>query len=213
MADSPAPLQAEPTRRHRSVTRGRLLDAARDLLAREGLKGITVARLCAEAGFTRGAFYSNFDSMDALVRALVDRERERMLALVREAADPSVFAGLEPAEAAAAVLERFALLQPPDREWFLLHLEFEMRGLRGDLGGEEFVEWWHRIVDGIAEVVEAALDLTGLRLVVESREAVLILMGTWDALVLSSLVEERDFDLDLLRRTLPRILVSLTEPL
>ncbi|MFT4189834.1 MAG: TetR/AcrR family transcriptional regulator [Aeromicrobium sp.] len=201
-----------PALRHRSVTRGRLLDAARALLAREGLKGVTIARLCGEAGFTRGAFYSNFDSMDDLVRALVDRERERMLALVREAADPATFAGLEPAEAATAVLERFAVLQPPDRDWFLLHLEFELRGLRGDLGGEEFVEWWHRIIDGIAEVVETVLDAMGLRLVVEAREAVLVLMGTWDALVLSSLVERREFDLDLLRRTTPRLLVSLTEP-
>lgn len=198
--------------RHRAATRERLLDAARDLLVREGLKGVSVERLCSEAGFTRGAFYSNFDSMDELVLALVDRERERMLALIREAADPSTFVGLEPAEAAAAVLERFVVLQPPDREWFLLHLEFEIRGLRGDIGGDQFVDWWHLIIDGIAEIIEVALQAMGLRLVIDTREAVLILMGTWDALVFRALVEQREFDLELLSRTVPRMLLSLTEP-
>ena len=100
----------------------------------------SVEMICERAGFTRGAFYSNFETMDELVLALADRERDRMLDLIRQAADPATIVGLEPAEAAASVLERFALLQPPDRDWFLLHLEFELRGLRGDLGGDVFVE-------------------------------------------------------------------------
>jgi AcrR family transcriptional regulator len=47
-------------------TRGRLLDAAEKVFLRRGLQGSSVEEIAAEAGFTRGAFYSNFKSKDEL---------------------------------------------------------------------------------------------------------------------------------------------------
>lgn len=203
---------SETTPRRRDATRERLLDATRVLLVREGLGGVSVERLCEEAGYSRGAFYSNFASKDELVLALVHREKTAMLRTLHEAADPEGFRGLEPEEAAAAVLERFLVLQPPDRDWFLLHLELQLRGLRHDVGGDEFVGWWREIMTGIGEVVEAALATMGLRLTIATRDAALILMGTWDAIVLQSLAEDEPVDVSILRETLPRMLVALTEP-
>jgi AcrR family transcriptional regulator len=55
-------------------TRERLLDAAEQVFLRRGLAGSSVEEITAEAGFTRGAFYSNFDSKDQLfVELLQDR--------------------------------------------------------------------------------------------------------------------------------------------
>jgi AcrR family transcriptional regulator len=55
-------------------TRGRLLDAAERVFLRRGLQGSSVEEIAAEAGFTRGAFYSNFESKDELfVELLQDR--------------------------------------------------------------------------------------------------------------------------------------------
>ncbi|WP_396045435.1 TetR/AcrR family transcriptional regulator [Aeromicrobium sp. UC242_57] len=42
--------------RRRAATRERLLDAARIVLARDGIQGASVEHICDEAGFTRGAF-------------------------------------------------------------------------------------------------------------------------------------------------------------
>ena len=47
-------------------TRRLLLDAAERVFIRSGLQGSSVEEIAAEAGFTRGAFYSNFDSKDEL---------------------------------------------------------------------------------------------------------------------------------------------------
>jgi len=47
-------------------TRQRLLDAAEQVFLRRGLQGSSVEEIAAEAGFTRGAFYSNFKSRDEL---------------------------------------------------------------------------------------------------------------------------------------------------
>jgi AcrR family transcriptional regulator len=55
-------------------TRSRLLDAAEHVFLRRGLEGSSVEEIAAEAGFTRGAFYSNFQSKDELfVELLQDR--------------------------------------------------------------------------------------------------------------------------------------------
>jgi len=55
-------------------TRRRLLDAAERVFLRRGLQGSSVEEITAEAGFTRGAFYSNFKSKDELfVELLQDR--------------------------------------------------------------------------------------------------------------------------------------------
>ena len=55
-------------------TRRQLLDAAERVFLRRGLQGSSVEEIAAEAGFTRGAFYSNFKSKDELfVELLQDR--------------------------------------------------------------------------------------------------------------------------------------------
>jgi|LUMV01.1.fsa_nt_gb AcrR family transcriptional regulator len=208
--DESAP--ADAVSRRRAATRERLLDAARSLLVREGLQGVSVERLCEEAGFTRGAFYSNFTSKDELVVALTERERERVLAMLKEAADLTTLDGLGAEEAAGVILERFLLLQPPDRDDFQLHLEMQLRGLRGDVGGDVFVGWWNAVLDGIGDVLTSALAAFDLRLTLDVREVCTILMGTWDALVLGSLVDDRPVDVEAMRVALPRMLLSFTQP-
>ena len=50
--------------RRRVNTRARLVEAAEDVFVRKGLKRVTVDDLVGAAGFTRGAFYSNFSSIE-----------------------------------------------------------------------------------------------------------------------------------------------------
>src|ERR1700743_3553905 len=58
----------------RDQTRQRLLDAAQRLIARKGLSAASVENITAAAGYTRGAFYSNFDSKDDLFIELLRRD-------------------------------------------------------------------------------------------------------------------------------------------
>ena len=55
-----------------AVTRARLLDAAGRVFRRRGFEGASVEQITAEAGFTRGAFYSNFKSKDELIIAMLE---------------------------------------------------------------------------------------------------------------------------------------------
>src|ERR1700712_894698 len=56
--------------KRRAETRDKLLAAAADVFAERGFGRATVEEVCERAGFSRGAFYSNFDSLDELFFAL-----------------------------------------------------------------------------------------------------------------------------------------------
>jgi AcrR family transcriptional regulator len=61
-------------------TRHRLLDAGQIVIVRKGFAAASVEDLAAAAGFTRGAFYSNFSSKTALFLDLLQRDQDAMVA-------------------------------------------------------------------------------------------------------------------------------------
>ena len=205
------PVTDRPVRR-RSETRVRLLDAARSVLAREGIQGASVEHICEQAGYSRGAFYSNFSSKDELLLALFHRERELMLARLREAADSATLVGADAVTAFGAVVDRFLLLQPQDREWFQVQAEFQLRGLRQDEVGREFVAAWRQVRVDFEEFMVSVVQSLGLRLTMPAGHVSTLLTGTYDTALRDSLFEDRPVDMDLLRSTLPTLLLGAIEP-
>lgn len=70
-------------------TRERLLEAAERVFLRRGLEGSSVGEIATEAGFTRGAFYSNFESTDQLFIELLQARVYRRYAAVLETLEES----------------------------------------------------------------------------------------------------------------------------
>ena len=60
----------------RDQTTQRLLDAAQKLIAKKGLSATSVEDIAEAAGYTRGAFYSNFSSKGDLFIELLRRDHE-----------------------------------------------------------------------------------------------------------------------------------------
>lgn len=67
----------------------KLLDAARDIFVREGIKGLSVRRIAESAGVTTMAVYSRFNGKDGLLTALFD-EGFSMLSQAQQAVDPAL---------------------------------------------------------------------------------------------------------------------------
>src|SRR3954471_21699215 len=60
------------TRPTRDETRDKLFEAAARVFEEQGIGGASIETIAAAAGFTRGAFYSNFDSKDELIIAMLE---------------------------------------------------------------------------------------------------------------------------------------------
>ena len=61
----------------RERTAQRLMDAAEQLIARQGLDATSVEDIAEQAGYSRGAFYSNFKSKEDLFFEVLRRDQER----------------------------------------------------------------------------------------------------------------------------------------
>lgn len=79
----------------REETRQRIFAAAAGVFAEHGVAGASVEQIAAAAGFTRGAFYSNFTSKDELAVAMLDdhlaHSQVRNRALLDRHPDPGDF--------------------------------------------------------------------------------------------------------------------------
>lgn len=77
------PKLLETTREQR---RRQLLDAAWRCIAREGFRDLTVDDVCADAGLSKGAFYSHYVSKEALLMGLI---ADDAASIARVAEDPA----------------------------------------------------------------------------------------------------------------------------
>jgi AcrR family transcriptional regulator len=74
----------------REQTTQRLLDAAQKLIAKKGLEAASVENIAAAAGYTRGAFYSNFSSKDDLFIELLRRDHQKSTGQLNALRDSSL---------------------------------------------------------------------------------------------------------------------------
>jgi AcrR family transcriptional regulator len=67
------------TRPTRDVTREKLYEAAARVFEEQGIGGASIEAIAAAAGFSRGAFYSNFKSKDELIIAMLEDHVEQSI--------------------------------------------------------------------------------------------------------------------------------------
>jgi AcrR family transcriptional regulator len=63
----------------RDDTREKLFEAAARVFEEQGIGGASIEAIAAAAGFTRGAFYSNFKSKDELIIAMIEDHVEQSI--------------------------------------------------------------------------------------------------------------------------------------
>src|SRR5580692_2447046 len=90
---------SQPTRgeRRRAQTRGRLVAAAEQLFAAQGVEATTIAEITEGADVGFGSFYNHFDSKDEIAEAVLGEALERQAGGLFELIDPIT----DPAEVVA----------------------------------------------------------------------------------------------------------------
>ncbi|MFF2632948.1 TetR/AcrR family transcriptional regulator [Microbacterium sp. NPDC058021] len=156
-----------PTTRSRENTRGRLMDAALEVFAEVGLDGASVEAVCERAGFTRGAFYSNFASKNELFLALVARLAEGKLEEV-ESRVHELEAGEVPPDPTELV-RRVVGLSLDDMDPALVS-EIRAQALRDPQMAAAYLAWQDGLIARIAEIVSGLVDVYGLRLRLPAEE-------------------------------------------
>ena len=97
-------LWEETIEAHRRSVRDAILDAAAALVARHGLRSVTMAQIAERTGIGRATLYKYFPDVDAMLLAWHERQVAAHLAELTRLRDTHA----DPADRLAAVLEAYA---------------------------------------------------------------------------------------------------------
>lgn len=199
------------TKRRRSVTRERLLDAAKAVFAERGIAAASVEEICERAGFTRGAFYSNFAHKDDLILAVLDREESSILERLGQAVSQAIGAP----EPLRVIGDRLFEIQPFGLDNYLLHAELGVLAVRDRSVAAPYLAWRQAFRERFVPFLTMSLAAAGRRLVVADDDAIDTLEALFGSSIRTSLVDGTDPNRpdSLARRMLPVLLAAMTEPL
>ncbi|MDO8107074.1 helix-turn-helix domain-containing protein [Isoptericola sp. b441] len=208
-------LDARPDTPRRARTRERLMDAAFEVFGEQGLAATSVEQIAERAGFTRGAFYSNFSSKEELLLALMARDKDQWLTSLSERVGrlfPTGGSAVTEDEIGAAVA---GLIAGPfeHRQWLLVQNEFRLLALRDPELARAYAAHRAGLEDSLVHIVEQALARARRRLRIDARSMVRVVTALYqDTLERAMLSGEEGESLTPVHTELARLLAAITDP-
>jgi AcrR family transcriptional regulator len=145
------------TRPTRDDTCEKLFEAAARVFEEQGIGGASIEAIAAAAGFTRGAFYSNFKSKDELIIAMledhVEQSIRRCLDLLEKHKDPADFI--------EALRSMDRTRQDPLGRAPLLHMEMILFVARAEQRRPELAKRLRARRKLVADIVETTMASSG----------------------------------------------------
>lgn len=198
----------------RAATRDRLCDAAMGVIAEKGVLGASIEEICDAAGFTRGAFYSNFAGRDELCAAIMERQASVALALL---GDTVAHVRSSPDESLDELIERavkmFLSAQPGDRPSILVTQELQLYAAREPAFAPVYTEQQRRGMTALSELVARALTAHGYAWTIDPVDAVGVLYAVHNHGELSTILGSGSFAGERRIRLLTQVVRSLIRPI
>lgn len=192
-------------------TRRKLLDAAEVVFLRRGLRGSSVEEIAAEAGFTRGAFYSNFASKDELLIALFHVRAYDHYARVAEQTHTREGTARERLRWGA---ERIRDMQKAESggSLFKLWLECLTEAARDDNFKELAATFWRGNRTLMAQQMEEELQDAGLEAPLPPKHVATAMIALDIGLAVQHLVDPDEVSLDLYVPLYEQLFAWMVEP-
>ena len=191
MTDLFEPLPESAATRLKENTRTRLVRASLDVFVEKGIDGATVDDLVTAAGFTRGAFYSNFSTKEEVFSELFASVTEELLGIMRTAVEDAMSLHAEAGDDRVMVAV-FEAIRPFGRQWYLLYSDAISRSLRDEeLRGRLAVQR-ERLRDEIGDLLMRGMTMTGERPLLAPEDLAQLLVGIFVDLMLREQMDGRD---------------------
>jgi AcrR family transcriptional regulator len=132
----------------RLETRTRLLDSAAQLFARGGYEGASVDLIAESAGYSKGAFYSNFGSKEAVFLELLDAHKRREIEALAQLLALNV-----PASELLSMIRNSETERGSDFDFGLLSAEFQLQARRDKTFAKTYAKLHRTHLDTMAGLV------------------------------------------------------------
>jgi len=138
-------------------TRNLLIEAAREVIVKKGFALASVRDIADAAGFSLGAFYSNFPEKEAILLELVQRHQSEERAKIEAAlGSPGVDAGK-----AMAGIEKWAVTVNSDPGWAILAIELQLQALRNPAFAQRYNELNRKHRQALGALITRLFELFG----------------------------------------------------
>lgn len=164
-------------------TRRDLLAAASEVFAERGFVATSIDQIAERAGMTKGAVYSNFDSKDDLLLAVMD---EHLYATVEHLAGRS-YPDRPIAAQASEAGRLFTEVFEANRTWFLLAFEFDTYAARNPSFHARYFERYRQVRERFAGLVQQGADGAGVPLPMPADQFALALFAFGNGIALEKL--------------------------
>lgn len=185
----------------RAATRRRLADAAIPIFAARGVEAATVEEICDAAGFTRGAFYSNFESKDELcvevMRGIAMSTSQAAEAVISSSNAPTI----------PEALSVFFATSPNDRDAILVMAELRLYVVRHPSLRKPFADLHREAMKAFTQIIDAALATRGMRTSMPTSDLIELLEAVYQQTAIAHLTET-GFDVDAVRDHIEMVLKS-----
>lgn len=187
--------------KRRVRTRANLLEAAFAVFAAKGFGRVSIEEVCEAAGYSRGAFYSNFDSLDELFFALYG---ERAGLIADQVAGALALDG--PDLDVPAAVDRVTEVLLLDLDWLLVKTDFLVHAARSPAVAQTLLEHRERL-GAIADRLARATGHTELPAVLGDAEgAAHAVIAAYDGVTTQLLLDK---DVEHARAWLKQLLTAL----
>ncbi|MBC8741057.1 TetR/AcrR family transcriptional regulator [Paraburkholderia sp. UCT31] len=156
-------------------TRERLLDAAQAIFMKKGFVAASVEDIAAAAGYTRGAFYSNFRSKTELFLELLRRDHEAMQAGLH-----AIFESAASREEMEARVLRYYSSLHRENKRFLLWVEAKLLAVRDGRFRLRFNAFMHEKIEQLSAYVREFSERVGTPMSMPPEQLAIGLMGLCD---------------------------------
>jgi AcrR family transcriptional regulator len=156
-------------------TRQRLLDAAQTIFMKKGFVAASVEDIAEAAGYTRGAFYSNFGSKNELFLELLRRDHETMQAGLQ-----AIFESAASRDEMEARVQRYYSNLHRENKCFLLWVEAKLLAVRDGRFRLRFNAFMHEKLEQLSAYIHEFSTRVGTPLLLPAQTLALGLMGLCD---------------------------------
>jgi AcrR family transcriptional regulator len=198
------------TSRHQErsdATRARLIRAAEKIFARDGFEAAKLQEIAADAGYTRGAFYANFESKEDLFFALLEGEVSSRINTVEQ-----MTRSVQDSEAKLRAFREFFLTICQDRRWSLLALEFKLFAVRHPEVKTRLAAMNRRLVKSRIGILRDIIEGTGRKLPITPAAVAMSLSAVTNALGLEHMLDRGLMPESALKQILGNYFDSLLGP-
>jgi TetR/AcrR family transcriptional regulator, transcriptional repressor of aconitase len=164
----------------RAQTRATLIAVGKEHFLRYGLGGAVAEKIAEDAGYSRGALYSNFDGKEELFLAVIREEQDRRMQVFHSMFKEEPLAKERLRKMRDAIAD---VVTDPD--WIVLRAEFEAGALRNERIRQTFVEVHRKQVRDAGNLIRNLARSSEIHMSIKPNEFMMIILNLTHGLAIT----------------------------